>query len=72
MHISIGIIIINIVGDSIGVFILHAGVAGVAWPTTISWTAAMAVITWLCLQEDENRPVVRLQDVLRRNGSFCL
>ena len=68
MHISIGIIIINIVGDSIGVFILHAGVAGVAWPTTISWTAAMAVITWLCLQEDENRPVVRLQDVLRRNS----
>ncbi len=67
MNISIGINLINIVGDTVGVFVLHAGVAGVAWPTTISWTVAMAAITGLCLQEKDGRTTVRPSDMRRRN-----
>ena len=38
---------INVVGNAIGIFVLHAGVAGVAWPTTISRTVAAAVMLYL-------------------------
>ncbi len=41
--------IVNVIGNAIGVFVLHAGAAGVAWPTTISWYLNAALMTWLCL-----------------------
>ena len=68
MYISILMNIINVVGDVIGVFVLHAGAAGVAWPTTISWTIAMIVITGLCLKEKEGKTTVRIPDAVRRNN----
>lgn len=40
--------LINVAGNAVGIFILKAGAAGVAWPTTLSWYAAAAVMTWLC------------------------
>jgi Na+-driven multidrug efflux pump len=36
MFVSILMNVINIVGNYIGVYILHLGVAGVAWPTLLS------------------------------------
>ena len=65
MYITVAINLINIVGDVLGVFVLRAGVAGVAWPTTISWGVAMVVMTRLCLKEKEGRTTVRVPDVLR-------
>lgn len=40
--------VINIVGNIIGVFVLKAGVAGVAWPSLISRTFSAAAITVIC------------------------
>lgn len=48
MYISIVANIINVVGNCIGVFALHAGVAGVAWPSLISRYFSAVVITVLC------------------------
>lgn len=48
MYLSITANIINVIGNCIGVFLLHAGVAGVAWPSLISRTFSAAVITILC------------------------
>lgn len=48
MYISVAANLINVVGNCIGVFLLHAGVAGVAWPSLISRTFSAAVITVLC------------------------
>lgn len=47
MYISLGMNIINIVGNYIGIFILKAGVAGVAWPTFASRVFAAVVIITL-------------------------
>ena len=67
MLITVGINLINIVGDLIGVFVLDAGVAGVAWPTTISWAVAMFMITRLCTQKKVGRTSVNLLEALRPN-----
>ena len=37
MKVSIAMNLLNVAGNAIGIFVLHAGAAGVAWPTTISW-----------------------------------
>lgn len=50
MYISIISNIINIVGNCIGIFILHAGVAGVAWPSFVARTFSAVVITYLCFK----------------------
>ncbi len=41
---------INIVGNAIGIFVFHAGVAGVAIPTLVSRIVAAAVMTWLAFR----------------------
>ncbi len=46
MRISLIMNIINVVGNAIGIFVLHAGAAGVAWPTTISWYVAAILMTY--------------------------
>lgn len=48
MYLSITTNVINVIGNCIGVFILRAGVAGVAWPSLISRAFSAAVITILC------------------------
>ena len=48
MWVSLLANLINVAGNAIGIFVLHAGAAGVAWPTTISWYAAAVIMTWLC------------------------
>ena len=51
MVVSVSMNILNIIGNAIGIFVLHAGAAGVAWPTTISWYFAAIVMTWCCLNK---------------------
>lgn len=48
MYLSITANVINVIGNCTGVFVLHAGVAGVAWPSLISRVFSAAVITILC------------------------
>ncbi len=54
MYISVLSNIINVVGNVIGVFVLRAGVAGVAWPSLIARIFSAVVITVLCFgKKDE-------------------
>ncbi len=51
MYLSLASNGINVAGNAIGVFLLHAGVAGVAYPSLIARIFSAAVITWLCFQK---------------------
>ncbi len=58
--------LINVAGNAIGIFVLKAGAAGVAWPTTISWYIAAVIMTWLCARNPEaNRICIRAKHVFR-------
>lgn len=48
MYISVLANFINVAGNCIGVFLLHAGVAGVAWPSFLSRGFSALLITGLC------------------------
>lgn len=48
MYISIVANVINVVGNIIGVFVLHAGVAGVAYPSLLARMFSAVAITILC------------------------
>ena len=50
MTISLLSNIINVVGNSIGIFVLHAGVAGVAYPSLIARAFSAVVIIFLCFK----------------------
>lgn len=50
MYLSAVSNIINVIGNLIGVFALHAGVAGVAYPSLIARAFSAAAITMLCFQ----------------------
>lgn len=52
MKISFYANIINVIGNCIGVYLLHAGVAGVAIPSLISRIFQAIVITKLCLNKE--------------------
>lgn len=52
MFVSIAMNLLNVAGNAVGVFVLHAGAAGVAWPTTLSWYFAAFVMTAFCLREE--------------------
>jgi len=51
MKISLVSNVINLIGNLIGVFILKAGVAGVAWPSLVARIYSAVAITWLCFNE---------------------
>lgn len=48
MYVSIAANIINVVGNLIGVFVLEAGVAGVAYPSLIARSFSAVLVTVLC------------------------
>ena len=54
MNISLAANGINIVGNAIGVFVFHAGVAGVAYPSLIARTFSAVVILVLCFQKEKH------------------
>lgn len=51
MYIAVVSNAVNIAGNLIGVFVLHAGVAGVAWPSLIARTFSAAAVTVLCFRK---------------------
>mgnify|MGYP000249567845 FL=1 len=51
MYISIGSNIINVIGNCIGIFVLHAGVAGVAYPSLLARIFSAVVITIMCFDK---------------------
>lgn len=69
MVVSILMNLINIVGNAIGIFVLHAGAAGVAWPSAISWYVAAAVMIALCFKKD-NETSIRMKMIFRANGDL--
>lgn len=50
MYLSVASNIINVIGNLIGVFVLRAGVAGVAYPSLAARIFSAVVITLLCFQ----------------------
>ena len=60
MNISLASNGINIVGNAVGVFVLHAGVAGVAYPSLIARTFSAVVILILCFRKKSGPASVRL------------
>lgn len=52
MYVSILMNTINLVGNYIGVNIMHLGAAGVAWPTTISRAVAGLVMSYLAFHKE--------------------
>lgn len=69
MYLSAASNIINVIGNLIGVFVLHAGVAGVAYPSLIARTFSAAVITVLCFQR-KNEVFYRCKWVFQWNRNF--
>lgn len=66
MYISVLSNIINVIGNVIGVFILNAGVAGVAYPSLAARMFSAVVITGLCFRKRE-RVQYRLGWILQWN-----
>lgn len=67
LYISIVSNIVNVVGNCIGVFLLHAGVEGVAWPSPISCTLSAVLVTVFCFSE--NNPVQHVRSrIFKHDG----
>ena len=71
MYISIVANIINAIGNMIGVFVLRAGVAGVAYPSLIARMFSAIVMTYLCFNQNliahyENKWLIRFDWTLLR------
>ncbi|MGN0317866.1 MAG: MATE family efflux transporter [Lachnospira sp.] len=69
MYLSLASNIINIIGNVIGVFVLKAGVAGVAYPSLIARIFSAVVITLLCFHK-KYQVVYRSKWIFRWNGSL--
>ncbi len=69
MYLSVVSNIINVIGNLIGVFVLRAGVAGVAYPSLIARTFSAVVITFLCFQK-KNGVVYARKWIFQWNGDF--
>ncbi|MDE6748032.1 MAG: MATE family efflux transporter [Lachnospiraceae bacterium] len=69
MYISVASNVLNVIGNVIGVFLLRAGVAGVAWPSFISRVFSAVVITVLCFRKG-NGVVYQKKWILGWNGSL--
>ena len=53
---------INIIGNAIGIFVLHAGVAGVAYPSLIARLFSAVAVTALCLSR-KNAVFYRMRSI---------
>lgn len=69
MQVSLLMNIINIIGNAIGIFVLHAGVAGVAVPTLISRMVAGLVMSGMAFNT-KNRIFVERRWILHWNGEY--
>ena len=69
MYISVASNVLNVIGNIIGVFLLRAGVAGVAWPSFIARVFSAVVITALCFRE-KNGVAYQGKWIFSWNGSL--
>lgn len=69
MYISLVTNIINVVGNCVGVFGLHLGAAGVAWPSLISRTLSAVAVTVFCFQ-NTNAVQYHGPDILAWDGGM--
>lgn len=69
MYIAVISNLINVVGNVIGVFVLHAGVAGVAVPSLIARTFSAVAVTVLCFRK-ENGVYYRKQWIFHFNAGL--
>ena len=69
MKVSLGMNVINVIGNAIGVFILEAGAAGVATASLISRIAAAAVLFLMLL--DEKRAIsIKIRQIFSWDGDL--
>lgn len=69
LYVSIAMNAINVAGNAIGVFALHAGVAGVAYPTLLSRVFA-AVVMLILTSGKDNVLRLRLRSFFRFDGEM--
>ena len=69
MYLSVVSNIINVVGNVIGVFVLKAGVAGVAYPSLIARMFSAVAITALCFRK-QNEVAYRNRWIFAWNGGL--
>lgn len=69
LYVSILMNLINVAGNAIGIFVLHAGVAGVAYPSLISRIVAAGLMLYLAAKP-ENALQVRPRQVFAWHGSM--
>ena len=69
MYISIAANVINVAGNCIGVFLLHMGAAGVAYPSLLSRILSAIAVTAYCFRR-ENPVHYKLSDIFCRDGAL--
>ena len=69
MYVSVLANVVNVIGNLVGVFVLHLGVAGVAYPSLISRALSAIIITAYCFG-NSNSVRFRCKDVFAWNGSL--
>ena len=69
MNVSIVANIINVVGNCVGVFVLHMGAAGVAYPSLLSRALSAVAVTVYCFRK-QNTVRYRLTDVFAWDGGL--
>lgn len=69
LNVSILMNLINVAGNAIGIFILHAGVAGVAYPSLLSRVVGAGLLFWLG-KDPQNALQVRSQQLFTWKSSM--
>ena len=69
MNISIVANVINVIGNCVGVFVLHMGAAGVAYPSLLSRVLSAVAVTAYCFRK-RNTVRYRLADVFAWDGGL--
>lgn len=66
MNVSIIMNLINVIGNAIGIFVLHAGVRGVSYPSLVSRVFAAMVMLYLTMNK-KNMIYIEIKSVLKWN-----
>ncbi len=69
MYISVVSNVINVIGNAIGIFVLKASVAGVAWPSLIARTFSAVTVIVLCFNH-KHYIYLKLKNIFRLNKTI--
>lgn len=69
MYISTVTNVINVIGNCIGVFVLHLGAAGVAYPSLIARLLSALIVTWYCFNKKLSVHY-HVKDIWKWNGDL--